>query len=299
MKAGRRFTDATAFRQALETRLNRKAGREGLDVQRLRRQVAFDRLLCRLFSEGAAPWALKGGYAMELRIAGARATRDIDLTLRQPMQAKGGALTLGILKMLQTAAVRDKTDFFAFTVGEPVADLDGAPYGGARYPVECRMDGRIFARFHLDVGVGDAIIEPLEEVRGQAWLDFAGIPAAAFLAIPREQQFAEKLHAYTRPRGNRLNSRVRDLVDMVLLIHGGLDVVRLVVALGKTFRHRRTHDIPGHLVPPPADWAGPFAGLAGDCGLATDIAAGFEEVAGFVASLNLKPPAQPDHPRRS
>jgi hypothetical protein len=56
-----RFTNATAFRQALEARLNERAKREGLDVQRLRRQVAFDRLLCRLFSEGEGDWALKGG----------------------------------------------------------------------------------------------------------------------------------------------------------------------------------------------------------------------------------------------
>ena len=41
--------------------------------------------------------------------------------------------------------------------------------------------------------------------------------------IGREQQFAEKLHAYTLPR-NSANSRVKDLVDMALLIgSGGLD----------------------------------------------------------------------------
>lgn len=290
MKIERRFADAAAFRQALETRLNQKAKREGLDVQRLRRQVAFDRLLCRLFAEGAAHWALKGGYAMELRMAGARTTRDIDLTLRQRIRASGKALNLRILTMLQAAATQDRADFFTFVIGEPIADLDGAPYGGARYPVECRMDGRAFARFHLDVGVGDTIIEPLDEIQGHAWLDFAGIPSIPFFAIPREQQFAEKLHAYTRPRGKRFNSRVRDLVDMVLLIRGGLNAVRLISAIRKTFKRRGTHDIPGQLVSPPADWAGPFSELAGECNLPTDIATGFGEVAAFVVSLNLPPP---------
>lgn len=40
-------------------------------IGRLRRQVAFDRLLARLFQVGeplGLPWVLKGGYAMELRI---------------------------------------------------------------------------------------------------------------------------------------------------------------------------------------------------------------------------------------
>ena len=34
--------------------------------------------------------------------------------------------------------------------------------------------------------------------------------------IPCEQQFAENLHTYTLPRKGVANTRVRDLVDMVL-----------------------------------------------------------------------------------
>jgi hypothetical protein len=41
---------------------------------------------------------------------------------------------------------------------------------GARYPIECRMDGRIFARFHLDVGIDDIVMQPLETIQGQDWL---------------------------------------------------------------------------------------------------------------------------------
>jgi hypothetical protein len=33
---------------------------EGIDLQRLRRQVSFDRLLARFFSEQNPPWLLKG-----------------------------------------------------------------------------------------------------------------------------------------------------------------------------------------------------------------------------------------------
>ena len=36
--------------------------------------------------------------------------------------------------------------------------------------------------------------------------------------ISAEQQFAEKLHAYTLPRLERVNTRTKDLIDMVLLI---------------------------------------------------------------------------------
>jgi hypothetical protein len=81
----KRYLTAAAFRRALEDRLQDIAGNEGVDLQRLRRQVAFDRLLARLFrteQPRALPWVLKGGYAMELRIRAARTTKDIDLTMR-------------------------------------------------------------------------------------------------------------------------------------------------------------------------------------------------------------------------
>jgi hypothetical protein len=75
---------AGAFRTALETRLQMGARAETTDLQRLRRQVAFDRFLARMFSKGpkaAYLWLLKGGYAMELRMHAARTTKDIDSTL--------------------------------------------------------------------------------------------------------------------------------------------------------------------------------------------------------------------------
>lgn len=36
-----------------------------------------------------------------------------------------------------------------------MATLDRAPEGGARFPVDARLDGRTFVTFHVDLGVGD------------------------------------------------------------------------------------------------------------------------------------------------
>ncbi len=41
------------------------------------RQVAFDRLLARLFRVDSVPWVLKGGYAFDLRFRTTRSTVDI------------------------------------------------------------------------------------------------------------------------------------------------------------------------------------------------------------------------------
>jgi hypothetical protein len=74
------FKTAQDFRKSLEVRLQRTAKEKGVDLQRIRRQVAFDRLLARFFVNPETPFFLKGGYAMELRLSTARATKDIDLT---------------------------------------------------------------------------------------------------------------------------------------------------------------------------------------------------------------------------
>ena len=41
-----------------------------------------------------------------------------------------------MLEYLQEAGRRDLSDFFSFRVGASMVDLEGAPYGGSRYPVE-------------------------------------------------------------------------------------------------------------------------------------------------------------------
>lgn len=134
------YDTPAAFRQALEARLGDLAGSKGVDVQRLRKQTAFDRLLCRLFQLPGNPWVLKGGYAMELRLAGSRTTRDIDLVARGSFPG-AGRLQERILRLLQAGAALDLKDFFVFSIGQPTQDLEGAPYGGARYPVEVPWPG--------------------------------------------------------------------------------------------------------------------------------------------------------------
>lgn len=153
MTPSRTYATAGAFRRALEERLKSISQAEQVDLNRLRRQVSFDRLLARLFRDDSAPWVLKGGYALELRFKSARSTTDIDLTVQHvPGASEGHEAAFAIREMLQASAGQFLDDWFEFVIGPPMMDLTAAPYGGARYTVEARMDGRIFARFHLDAG---------------------------------------------------------------------------------------------------------------------------------------------------
>jgi hypothetical protein len=275
------YSTAFAFRRALEDRLNAASKAEGVDLQRMRRQVAFDRLLVRLFAEGSPPWRLKGGYALELKLSVARTTRDLDLGLSSGMPP-GEQL----LESLQTAAARDAGDFFVYAIGEPVMDLDGATYGGSRHPVECNLDGRLFARFHLDVGMGDIQREPYEWTEPRDWLGFAGISTGSFPSISREEHFAQKLHAYTMLHGERSNTRVKDLIDLVLLIDSdAMDQGRLKQDIVDTFQRRGTHPVPRALEPPPEFWGPVFGKLALECGIDSDIQTQFERVSRYCSQI--------------
>lgn len=283
MKEEKKYADAVSFRRALETRLNNYAKENNIDLERLRKQVAFDRLLARIFANPEnSPWRLKGGYAMELRFFGlARATKDIDLSMPKPGSLISDAqIQDNIRESLQDAVGRDAGDWFQFLIKAHVMELDAAPYGGARYPVEVRLAGTKFTSFHLDVGVGDVLLFSPEWKQDHDWLKFAGIPSAKIPLIPREQQFAEKIHAYTLPREGTPNSRTRDLIDLVLLIDAGLmnkDHIR--TALRETFKRRKTHEVPTTLESPSATWEAPYAALAKDCGVSKK---NLEEAFGFV-----------------
>jgi hypothetical protein len=127
-----------------------------------------------------------------------------------------------LLEDLQRAAELDLGDYFEFTVSPPTSrgKLAGPPLGGYRFGVEARLDGRLFNHFPLDVGQGDITVREPDQVPGHVDLTFADLATPRFPIYPLEDHFAEKLHAYTTPRENP--SRVKDLVDMLLLIELGL-----------------------------------------------------------------------------
>jgi hypothetical protein len=267
MTAKPKYENALTFRQALEARLKNIARDRAITLDRLRRQITFDRFLARLFDPDKPDqqWLLKGGYALEFRYHNlARTTKDIDFTiphLRNPDE-------YAIRETLQAAMKKDIPDWFQFFIGVAMSEFDQAVYGGWRYPVEARVANRIFTKFHIDIGIGDAIVSKEEWKTGDDLLSFAGIDPVRVAMLPIEQHFAEKMHAYSFPRDKRPFSRIRDLVDLIIIIEHGLPGKKLVKsAVDATFKRRGTHDIPKDLEIPPAVLAGTYADMAEDCGV--------------------------------
>ena len=283
-----KYKSAQSFLDALKEKQRKIVSDTGYTANRVRTIIAFERVLARIF-ESNHKWVLKGGFAMELRVSNPRTTKDIDLAIREESLLKSNTeeTNKALHELLIEIAFIDLNDFFKFTVGSPVMDIEAAPYGGARFPVEAKVNGRSFSKFSLDVAIGDAIINPTEELKGYNWLSFMGLETPKFMALSKEQQFSEKIHAYTLPRPTP-NSRVKDLVDMVLLIEQGLDKNFLSKAMKTVFSIRGTHKLTTDLDSPPESWEDRFNNLAEECEINMKMNEAFIKISSFLQDLRIE-----------
>ena len=116
-------------------------------------------------------------------------------------------------------------------------------------------------KFQVDVSVGDVLVDPLQKVRCADWLAFANVPPPLVTVTSREQQFAEKLHAYTLPRSTP-TAAFATLSISFSFAKSNLDRGLLGNAITATFERRGTHPFPGELASPDASWTVPFSAHA-------------------------------------
>src|SRR5438270_820099 len=257
------YESPAALRQALETRLGTRSREAGIDLERLRRRAAFERLLVRLNLGAPNRWVVKGGMALEIRLGDrARSTRDLDLALRD---VQGDGSTVREL-LIDCLSIDPEEDAFDFRVGEPTTiTLDEAGRPGWRFPVEVRMAGRKFANVRLDVVARDDEVAKTQRIALPGVLDFAGLERHEVEVVDPTQHFAEKVHAFTRTYGERPNTRVRDLPDMVLLIDDGLEPSpELFSIVSRLFEARADSAMPVELPDPPSFWRENYPAMASE-----------------------------------
>lgn len=256
-----KYQSGGAFRKALEDRLRSQSYELGLPLVRLRKMVTFERFLARLAVDQPGSWLLKGGLALQWRLGNlARTTKDLDMLLAVPVQ--------DIHQALVRAALLDIGDWFRFLVQQPTGPVAQKTGTELRFHVQSLLDGRPFEDFHVDVGWGDPMIEPPEELTAPSLLEFAGINPVTVSCYPMTQHIAEKVHAYTRPHASGGSSRVKDLVDILLIAQASAVNGRILSkAIRATFEARGTHALPRGLPDAPTSWAAPFLKMARDVGL--------------------------------
>lgn len=257
------YDSPAALRAALEHRLHAESQQSGVALNRLRRRVVFERIVARIERAEPGRWVVKGGMALEVRLAGrARLTKDLDLGLREDRVE-----VVDLRDRLIDALAADlDSDGFVFAVG-PASELgaDEAGRSSWRFSVQVLLAGRPFDGMKLDVAPRSEELESTERVALRSSLSFAGIDAGIVELIDINRHAAEKIHAFSRTYGERPSTRVRDLVDLVLLIENDfLDTARTAAAVDAVFAQRATHSVPIVLPDPPAFWEASYANLVSD-----------------------------------
>lgn len=210
MTAVRSYSSPAAFRRALTDRLKVEAESSRWTLPQLQRQMAYDRLLERLYLVDDR-WIVKGATALLARDIGVRATIDIDLYRKSAREVAEADL--------REAAGKDIGDWFKFEIGAPRPVADAA--GAVRLPVTASIGTTVWASFHVDL-VGDSVRmtgEP-ENVPPLARVVMPDVEQHGYRAYPLVDHVADKVAAMFELHGamGAPSTRYKDLVDLVAII---------------------------------------------------------------------------------
>jgi hypothetical protein len=262
------------FKNLLKKTLDGLVRTTGKDMHTLRREVVFEAALRRMGRSGI-PFVLKGAYALEVRSPlRSRTTKDLDILLLDSgeMLGKEDDIFLQAVRGVVARSLRTEADdFFSFEIVEVKKEIDNSCGRGLRLFIAAKLLGANFERFLMDVVVGDTLVGQPETASAGRYLSTMGFAVEPIPVLPLAQHFAEKVHAYTLPREGK-NSRVKDLVDFIVLADIGFPAEELARAVDEVFSHRSTHRPPTSLPLPPRDWTEPYGRLAAGAGIELSMA---------------------------
>jgi hypothetical protein len=203
------YATPAAFRRALTDRLTEQAKAGRWTLAQLQRQIAYDRLLERLYLVDQA-WIVKGAVALLARDIGVRASLDIDLY-------RAEAREVAEAELRDTAAV-DIGDWFRFEIG-PGTAVSGAV--ATRLPVRAFVGTTLWVEFHVDlVGSDLRMTGQPEDVPPLARVVMPNIEQHGYRVYPLVDHIADKVAAILERHGDerRPSTRFRDLVDLVAIL---------------------------------------------------------------------------------
>ncbi len=260
------YQSAQALRTALERRLLARSTETGASLDRLRRRVMFERIIARIQAAEPGQWVLKGGMALEVRLRDdARLTKDVDLGLRDDVNSAPDLHE----RLIDILATDLDHDHFIFTTGPPERlrdDSGGVPTWRAK--VSAQLADKLFGRIQLDVSPRTHELHATDTLAIPSSLAFAGIPAVEVEAVDIHRHAAEKFHGMLRDFGERENSRVRDLVDLTILLEHGLLVPKqTAAAVRSVWLERNNTEPPDDLPQLPESWPDRYQRLAASHGI--------------------------------
>jgi len=234
--SARSYAGPAAFRRALTDKLSGVAQSGKWSLPHLQRQIAYDRLLERLYAIDDG-WVVKGATALLARDLGVRASLDVDVF-------RAAALEIAE-RGLREAAVLDLGDWFVFEAGAAHQADDGA--AGLRVPMRALVGPTDWARFHVDL-VGDDVtmIGTPEQMPALARVTMPDVEQGGYRVYPLVDHIADKITA-TFDRYGKFRSpstRYKDLIDLVAIASAAsVDAETQIVAL-RSEAKRRSVELP-------------------------------------------------------
>jgi hypothetical protein len=255
------YPSPQAFRQALTDKL-REASRDGpWTLSSLQRQIAYDRLLERLYLVDDG-WVVKGATALLARGIGVRGTIDIDLYRERARELAEAEL--------REAAARDIGDWFSFELGPGRAVASDA---AVRIPVIGYVGTASWASFHVDlVGSDMRMTGQPDDVPPLARVLMPDIEQHGYRAYPLVDHIADKISAIVQRYSgqDRPSTRFKDLVDLVAIVTEVSVPADLQMAAFASEAQRRGMPLPASFdVPDHAIWERGYAAEASRSLLAT------------------------------
>lgn len=204
------YGSPAAFRRALTDKLRDLAEDSRWSLPQLQRQIAYDRLLERLYllDDG---WIVKGAAALLARDLAVRETVDVDVYRSATLQQAETDL--------RVAANRDIGDWFRFEIGRSRRVSAGG--AGLRLPVKVFIGVTEWCTFRVDlVGSGIRITGQPDQVPPIARIAIPDIEQHGYRAYPLVDHIADKVAATLQTYGvSRVPStRYKDLVDLVAIV---------------------------------------------------------------------------------
>jgi hypothetical protein len=176
--------------------------------------------MARVFNADEPPWVVAGGIGMLIRVPGARATRDLDLTATEP----GRSDRHQVLDDIATHTGLSDLDPFDYTVdtAEPFTGV----MNGTKLRITATIGADRAAVFAVDVASDTIPISDIERRQPNPIVpDVKGLsPLPAVPLYPLASQLADKIIGVMyRDTTGRSTNRYRDLVDLTLYA-GAVDI---------------------------------------------------------------------------
>ncbi len=243
--------------EAVIARAKTAARSTGRPSNELLREFVYERLLARVFAQTDEPWVLKGGTALLARVDDARHSKDVDL-----LHSLSDVDTA--LIHLRRALARDMGDHFVFEiVSTTVMDQDQqAGVAGCRVDIDARVGPKSRQKFHIDLVTGSLMTGDPEPQPAPALVTVPGLVVPTYRLYPVADHVADKLCATEATYGGYPSSRVRDLVDLVVIARTQTMRLPALHAAVSGERLRRGLPVREAFSPPPG-WAPKWPTLAG------------------------------------